>query len=611
MKSVLIRDTSTMPKTALHVLMKFIFSGESGTSNNVPGLFVPGKEYQIGDLVFTVDEDGNIHIWRALGSGASEECGPPNWEEYNLQRHLMNFQNTLEEYSGIAARIGNQVYEPHHLIYPEFKKAEDHINDLEIGDWLAPYSYYEVFIDGKLIPNTAWTLDAHSFTFTAEYLEKVPDTCDLTIRINTAVSIIARLINRIQMTVTAPDKKGVVIPYPQYVEDYDIRTEVYINGKYVPNKDYTIDIKPNEDGTTTRTISEWQGETADSYEIILNYIYSVSTDVMILQDEFDRTIIDERESFKLDLTNVGYVNKLQEIKLFHDGELIDPGRYVLMRYYAAFVKQEYYLLMNSRITAPVYTYLLPEYEEGEIRHYSQTTPAMLNGEFRFTVPFLRYDPTAHDVMIFNDSGAFLSDIKWYIDDCDIVFFEHDVALSAGDRIDFRMVNDDSTVTMQSFYFTAGVEGQHQFASTIEWSQFSMIMVFTTSGMYIPEKKVSFQGTTVVLDDSVELLLYERIQVVTFRYIYKETKTTYQRKVVNIEQDETQTIKNPFTDFSQSTDALYIFTSNGKYVGERFYEIEDDNITLHLTGDPVNFGDYVEITLIRNLGMSVDTGVKFD
>lgn len=601
MVPILVRDFANYSPNYFDVLMQFMFGG-----SNVPEPFQPNKTYSAGDLVYVEGEDGKTIIMQANGNGAFPSPDPPNWREYDLDRALTDMNRIIEKNLGFRSRIGNQVYEPHTLQYPSFHKDTEQLNGLDIGEWLNQYSYAEVYIDGRYVPRKYWELTADDLSFTPEYLLKMPKVCAVTILVNKAVSIVARMIKRLEIVETADSKTGHIIPYPPQSNDYDIRLEVYVNGAYCPNTRYTLISMEDKNGEDKVGIAEWEGDIADSYELTFRFTYSCTNEVTLMHVDFETVIKDERESFMLDLTTVDFVNQMQEIRLFRNSVLLGSDRYGLSKGYVNFWKREHYLPLNSVIYAPIMTYLLPEYEEGDVRHNSQTTPVFENGEDQFTIPFLSYNPASHDVILFNDSGVLISDVKWGFDGYEVRFFEHDMSMTKGDRIDFRMINQDETVKVQNFWFTANEDDQRVFTGKTDFSQYQLIMVFTTSGMYIPSLKYQINGSTLTLNESIELKQFDRIQVITFRYIYKESNTTFDVRRYVTETDGQTEFPNPYTDYNPVTDGLYIFTQNGKYIGERFYEINGKNI--RLSGDPLTFGGYVEIVLIRNLTVTIQTGV---
>lgn len=598
-----VRDFSNYGRSFFDVLIRFMFS------NGAPEAFQPGKYYEAGNLVYIVNEKGQLIIMQANGNGSFDEPTPPNWREYDLTKALDDMRRMIEKYMGLRAKIGDQVYKPYTIQYPVFRKDTDQLNNLGLEDWLNMYSYAEVYIDGKYVPTKYWELTADDLSFTPEYLEAMPEQCFLTIRVNQAVSVVARMIKRLELVEVTDSKKGCIVPYPPQSNDYDLRMELYVNGVYCPKDRYTLSPDEDVNGNPCIRISEWEGETADSYELTFRFTYSVTNEVNLLHIDFETVIKDERESFMLDLTTVDFVNRMQEIRIFRNSLLVDAERYCLSRGYVNFRKKDYYLPLNSVIYAPIMTYLIPEYENGEVRHNSQTTPVFQNGEDQFTVPFLDYSPSTHDVILFNDSGALISDVKWYFDEYEVKFFEHDLSMTKGDRIDFRMINQDDTVKVQNFWFTANEDNQRTFTGKTDFSTYQLLMIFTTSGMYIPTPKYTVDGNTITFDDSIELKQFERVQIITFRYIYKESMTAFNIKRYISEADGQTEFKNPYTDYDPSTDGLYIFTQNGKYVGERFYKIEDGTIRLLDGSDALTFGGYVEIVLIRNLTVTIQTGVE--
>ena len=406
------------------------------------------------------------------------------------------------------------------------------------------------------------------------------------------------------------------VPYPLDPNIITLQYDLYINGVFIPSNEYTVDL--NEDGDTI--ISEWpKSESVMDYEFNFEFVYSVSNEVVLLKQDAEYVVEDGQQGFITNLNDIGFINSFQELKLFNGNNVVDPGMYVTQKGRANISQIQDYFNVGDVIKASVWTYLLPDYIAGTVRHNSQTVPVILDDTLRTPVPFIEWDEQTDDLLMFNDAGILLSSCKWYLDNGFIQYFQHDLGVDNGDILDFRLIDKDSSVMMQNLYVDVTEDGQREFTlSGIDLSVFNFIMIFTTTGEYIPANKYEIDTTVTNAsvihggDGVLTLSKGDRLEIIGFKYISNMTTTSLSRRIVTPSKDDQVILANPFPDYDASTDSLLIFNNAGQYIGERFYTATPKTITLGtivLGGSGVGVGEYLEIILVRNSSISTKVNVN--
>lgn len=392
------------------------------------------------------------------------------------------------------------------------------------------------------------------------------------------------------------------IPYPINPEYTALQFDLYINGDFVSVDD--ISLGTDIDGNIY--VTDWP-KTADviDYAFTFEFVYSISNEVLLLKQDYSITVTDTQQRYLLDLNPVDFVNSFQEIKIFCNGEVVDPGRYVPGKGRINIVDPNYYFNIGDEISCSVWTYVLPSYVGGTVRHNSQSVPIVIEDTLTVTIPYLDWDVQRDDLLVFNDAGILLSNTKWYLDGYDMKYFKHDLGVTTGDILDFRMIDQEDSVTMQNIYVRVTSDNQKVFETSYDLSIFAFVMLFTSDGEYVTASKYNIDKKRLIVSGGVlTLSAGDMLEIVGFKFVGSSTSTTFSRKIINGSNNADQVYTNPYTDYNASTDSLLIFNNAGQYIGERFYSINGNKITLLGTG--IDLGEYLEVVLIRNLDITITT-----
>lgn len=756
MRILPIRDLSTRAVTSYDIFLEVLFNGKP------PEAFDPSKNYSPGDLVYTTDENGDIHIWQVINGGTYPNVSEPNFSEYNLMDVIERQMEELEKLTGIRSKISSKIYDVTSMTY-NLASGETTIDDIVLSDYNeADGDYCEVYVNGKFIPMSLWELTVaesaadcvdRNGTLVIDSSVVTEATNSVILRVNYATSLITRMIERMEVVVTAEAKNVTVsmtknilpppasiavgtsgltsitknddgsfsvtgttgdttsdiyiygasqsssninipnlphgwlsfscgipsveayfryidldgeyhddkdhlafssgmklvglflrfpasttfseqaltlqleesiepteyvpyeansttqydpvpVPYPLDPRVVALQYDLYVNGIFTPSGD--LELEYDDEGHCQITKFPAQG-TGDQ-QMVFEFVYSITNEVVLLKQDYTKVLEDNQEKFLVDLTPIDFVDSFQEIKVFNGDNVVDPGRYVPSKGRLNVVEESYYFNVGDTLKFSVWSYLLPDYIAGMVRHNSQTVGAIIDDTLRVGIPFLEWDVQTDDLMVFNDAGCYLSNCKWYLDGDYMQYFKHDEGVDNGDFIDFRLIDTEDSTQMQNIYIPVTTDGQKTFTVNQNLDMFSFMMLFTTSGEYIPSGKYTIQNNTIILTSGVVTLVAgDRLEIVGFRYVGDHASTGFQLETIYSTKDNQTIFTNPYSDYDPSTDSLLIFNNAGQYVGERFYTVSATTITL--LGSGVNLGEYLEIIRVRN--SNVELSVEID
>lgn len=388
----------------------------------------------------------------------------------------------------------------------------------------------------------------------------------------------------------------VKIPYPVDPDLLAMQYDLYINHVFTPADQVRVE---KIDGVYYLT--DWPSKSRKDgidFTFTFAFAYSVTNEMQMLKQDLTTIVTRKNDQFIVDLTEVDFVNSFQEVHAFVNDKYLSEDHYVLNKGRMNIPIENDYLSEGDIVTVSVWSYILTDYNAELIRHNSQSVPVLTNGTLRSVIPFLGYDEKIYDVLAFNDSGVFLSFVKWFVDGYDMQYFLHDEGISFGNILDFRLIDADSSVQMQNIYAHVEEDNQNTFLLTTDLSVYAFYMLFNANGEYVPTDKYQIAGTQLIVDPERALLREgDVLELVAFRYIEDMTSTAFAIQKVDASEEEQMIFANPYKDYDPNTDSLLIFTHEGMYVGERFYSIINDTITLQ--GSSVPLGGYLEIIRIRN------------
>ena len=386
------------------------------------------------------------------------------------------------------------------------------------------------------------------------------------------------------------------IPYPADSNQIPMQFDLYVNHEFVPMDQVTVEMGSDN----TFWVTDWPGKKGGEidFDLTFAFCYSVSNEIVLLKQDLTTTVEYRNDQFIVDMTPVDFINSFQEVHAYVNDKAFDATRYVLNSGRMNIPNTDHYLKEGDEVKFSVWTYILADYASNTTRHNSQSVPVLVDDTVNCVIPFLGYNENLYDILVFNDAGVYLSYVKWYVDGYDLQYFQHDDGISWGNILDFRLIDKDSSVLMQNQYIMVEEDGQTKFNLNFDVGVYAFYLMFNTNGEYIPLRKYSIEdGVMTLRSDEAIIHKDDVLEFIGFRYVEDMTSTAFSYQVISPGTDKQSIFNNPYSDYDPNTDSLLIFNHEGMYIGERFYSIVND--TISLLGSTVPLGGYLEVIRIRN------------
>lgn len=622
MQLIEVRDLAQRPASNLSVIVNYLFK------NNMPGEFIPGHEYQKGDPVYTISPDGlTIKLWVCNISGAYPNVKEPHWTEFSINSFL---DERLE-------KIVRLLYDPHPQMYSlaqtcgsrDISKMGKSIFELENTP-----PYMDVFYDGKIVPPDECEIingELHSTSMT--------DDSKIMVDFYTPSHNLSRLIRRVSyignvIRIERADEEGYLyrINLPvNFIDQYvSYGYEVYIDGLLIPAKMCTI--VTDDDlvnypyiNITTNHLVNADGDVFDTpfqsihtgvaieneSECVVNFMVSVSDNIMIHHDTYEFTVNRNMDSYDIDITNSGYINVFQTMTVFINNKRVDSKMFHYSKGFLNVKEEENYLKNKDMLMVSVMSFVPTEYKYSDINHedrryITESIYTVENNTKLIPIPFMDFDEDLDDFIVFNENGALISSAKYYIDNDYIRYYSHDQGVYIGDTLNFKMIDRNRNTTMRTFILTAKEEDQTEFLLPDDFLKhdYMFTMVFYSAGAYLSPKEYTIEtkkngSKQLTLTHDMTLDPDDRLEVIAFEYPSGIGSTSMECHRVMVMEDVTNTFKLNFQ-FDPAITSFLIFANTGLYIGEKFYEISDDNI-LTITGEQVYLGGWIDIIVVQSTG----------
>ena len=99
MRILPIRDLSTGAVTSYDIFLEVLFNGKP------PEAFDPSRNYSPGDLGYTTDGDGDLHIWQVVNEGTYQNVSEPKFTEESLMDGIERQMEEVERVTGSRSEI--------------------------------------------------------------------------------------------------------------------------------------------------------------------------------------------------------------------------------------------------------------------------------------------------------------------------------------------------------------------------------------------------------------------------------------------------------------------------------------------------------------------------
>ena len=586
MKLVKVRSLSQRPASNLSVIVQFLF-GE-----HMPGEFIPGHPYEKGDTVYTVSSDGlTIKLWVCNIAGSYLETQEPYWTEFSLATYL----------NERLAKIVYAIYDPHPQMYDLQQSVGTYTVPATFKDNMFKFvhtpSYMDVFYEGYLVDPSKYTISGDTIKSDA-----MPSMDDVIIDNYIPSDSMSRLVRRISYSTTIEeDMTYFYLPTKDINQYVSYGYDVYVNGKYINPEYYAeaIDVSGN---LTIVSRDDNVFSMTEGDEVIVNFMVSVSENIEIVHSTLTKTIENDMDSYDIDISDSGYINVYQTMTVYVDGKRVDSSKFHFSKGFLNVKNQEDYLKKGSVLSVSVMSFLQNKYSYQDVNHedrryITESIYTVENNTRLVPIPFFEYNEDLDDFLIFNENGVNISSSKWFIDQNYVRYYSHDQGVYIGDTINFKMVDRNRNTVMRTFILTAETVNQNEFTLPFNEGDYMFEILFYVNGCYLSPNEYTISGNTLSLSHEMTLDVGDRLELITFKYPDSNGSTVMEYKRIFVTEESANKFSLDFQ-YDKAVTSFMVFSNTGLFIGEKFYEISEDNI-LRIKGEEVYKGGWIDIIVIQS------------
>lgn len=615
MRLTKIQDLSKRPITNVELVSRYLFG------DNFPTEFKAG-DYKAGDYAYQIKSNGIPSVYYCTESGHYELIDS-KWVIATVPAIIMKFIEDAVK-NGITVNIDDISELKQSGLY-KFNTyvGTDLLLEKSSKILLLPIEYdknlyeIELYVNGlrKSVINGDYTISGTTIN-TKDVLSK---TDDIVLTILTKCDPAARLIYNMEVNAdnVTIDASGtiVTVPVPYHTIDKSLVFDLYMNGEYISQNDYTFTF----DAVNYSYVIMLSNEiTPDSNPTHYNFVFtcSMSKEITIVKNDIDKICEDDPNRFQLDMKYTDFNDISIIYNSFNNGKIIPNTATIFYNSTAHIVNDKYYLTKTSKYTVSYKNIIINSIfdDDNEITNNLQEVVYVADYQAKakqVPIPFVEYDKDVNTLLVFKGDGYLVSSTRYYVKDNILTFFPHDNSLVAGDRLVFQILNNDysissymKTVTIKSDDITNGIK----LPLLDHDDKLFDILLFDTSGMYISSDKYLLNNKIVNFKDTSTIKPGDNMEFVMFDYITPRTNTTMRLYHTNVSSD-TQ-VMMPFA-YSGDTDNILLFQSNGMYIDRSRYTITEDGIITLISGTHFNVPDVVDIFLFRKYYDSMEVSTVYN
>lgn len=587
MKLVKVRNLAQRPASNLSVIVQFLFG------NQMPGEFIPGYIYEKGSTVYTVSSDGlTIDLWTCNIAGSYLSTEEPYWTEFSLSTYL-NERLTNIVYS---------IYDPHPQMFDMTQFVGTYTVPTEFKDnvfnLVHTPSFMDVFYEGYLMNPSKYTIDGDTIKST-----DMPSVDDIIIDNYIPSDSMSRLIRRVTYTTTIePGRSEFDLPSKNINQYVSYGYDLYVNGKYISPK-YYEELVSDETGVSYIVSTDEEGLTlTEGDEIIINFMVSMSNNIDVVHSTLTKVIEKDMDSYDIDISDSGYINVYQTMTVYIDGKRVDSSIFHFSKGFINIKEQKNYLKRGSVLSVSVMSFVPNKYSYTDVNHedrryITESIYTVENNTRLVPIPFFKYNEDLDDFLIFNENGVNISSSKWFIDDNYVRYYAHDQGVYIGDTINFKMIDRNKNTIMRTFILTAESVDQNEFKLPFKEGDYMFEILFYANGCYLSPNEYSISGNTLSLTHNMALNEGDRLEIITFKYPESYGSTVMEYKRIFVTEESSSKFNLDFQ-YDKAVTSFLVFANTGLYIGEKFYDISDDNI-LTIKGEEVYKGGWIDIIVVQS------------
>lgn len=586
MKLVKVRNLAQRPASNLSVIVQFLFD------RHMPGEFIPGYQYEKGDTVYTVSTDGlTIKLWTCNIAGTYLITEEPYWTEFSLATYL----------NERLAKLVYALYDPHPQMFDMQQSVGTYTVPTEFKNRMFEFvhtpSFMDVFYKGYLVSPDKYTINGDSIVG-----DSLGAADDIIIDNYIPSDSMSRLVRRITYSTTIEDGRvDFDLPTKNINQYVSYGYDLYVNGKYI-SPEYYEEVATETEGIliASKDTDVFFMVTGD--EVIINFMVSMSDNIEIVHSTLTKTIENDMDSYDIDISDSGYINVYQTMTVYIDGKRVDSSMFHFSKGFLNVKEEENYLKRGSVLSVSVMSFVQNKYSYEDVNHedrryITESIYTVENNTRLVPIPFFKYNEDLDDFLIFNENGVNISSSKWFIDGNYVRYYPHDQGVYIGDTINFKMIDRNRNTVMRTFILTAETVNQNEFILPFNEEEYMFEILFYANGCYLSPNEYSISGNTLSLTHEMSLDEGDRLELIAFKYPDSHGSTVMECKRIFVKEETANKFVLDFQ-YDKAVTSFLVFTNTGLFIGEKFYEISEDNI-LTIKGEEVYKGGWIDIIVVQS------------
>lgn len=643
MKLVKLQSLSNRPVTNIELLTKYVFG------SNFPSKFINNKYYNAGDYVYNISNTGELQLYYCTTSGTYDIITDEGWvnstipsvvqnvvNNYIVENNILdgitdssNTNNTTgsnsngggfngtdlkvdAKYLDVNTYIGN----PDGYQYTSYDHDDiDATVSTGTGTAQLPFKYdpnlhrIEVFADGYRLfeSNGDYTINNKTVTIKNS---KITEDSKITINVFNKFDSGSKLVytTEIKPTNITIENNQCILTIPlssKYIEK-SLIFNIYYTNRYITEEYYTYLYDSNNQAykvTIDLTKCKFIPASATKNDFIADFMMSLSKEVYLVKHDIFEKINTENEKFNIDLKYTDF-NKIQNIHNCYDDGLLIPSSATTFYNETVHITDSNYAIKSDNFVISYVLILFSSiYEsdfDGDNNFIDEVTmPKTFVQNRKLPVPFIGFNRNNGDMLLFNESGKYISSSDYYVDTTNMVNFYPTINLVEESKILFALMDNDYSIhnytrqlQLASYDIEHGIK-----LPCLDFDQDAFdVMIFKSNGEYIPSIKYTLSDTNwLTFHSDSGLNALDKIDIVMMEYCASRTKSLMRR--FSIVPDIETSMQLPFT-FYQNDDNVLIFNHNGILINPKNYTITKTGVLTFKNGVTVTAKQPVDVFLFR-------------
>lgn len=642
MKLVKLQSLSNRPVTNIELLTKYVFG------SSFPSKFVNNKYYDAGDYVYNVSNTGDLQLYYCTKAGTYDIITNDGWvnstipsvvqnvvNNYIVENNILdgvsgsNTTNTTGStsnssgFNGTDLKVDAKYLDVNTYIgnpdgYQYVTYEHDDVNatvSTGTGTAQLPFKYdpnlhrVEVFVDGYRLfeSNNDYTINGKTVTIKNS---KVTENSKITINVFNKFDSGSKLVHNIEIKSTAVNivnnQCTLTIPLSSKYIEKSLVFNIYYTNRYVTEEYYTYSYDSNAQAykvVIDLTKCKFIPTSATKNDFVADFMMSLSKEVYLVKHDILEEITTDNEKLNIDLKYTDF-NKIQNIhNCYDDGILIPSSAITFYNETVHITDNNYAIKSNNFVISYVLVLFTSIYDSDFDGNNDFVDEVVMPREFvqnrKLPVPFIGFNRENGDMLLFNESGKYISNSNYYVDTTCMVNFYPSVTLAEGNKILFALIDNDYSIhnyTRQIQLTTYDIDHGIKLPC-LDFDQDAFdVMIFKSTGEYIPSIKYTLSDTNwLTFHGDADLKAWDKIDIVMMEYCASRTKSLMRR--FSIVPEITTSIQLPFT-FYQNDDNVLIFNHDGILINPKNYTITKTGVLTFKNDATVTAKQPVDVFLFR-------------